>query len=221
MNLTCPDITRSTELITFYGWNTSNGYKISIALAEMGLEHKFVPVDITKDVQFEDWFVKLTLNSKMPVLVHERDAKGPLTIFESGAILEYLAQLTGKFWPVDMDAQMEARQWMYWQMAGLGPMLGQVHHFVHRAPNNNEYSKTRYVTEGKRLYGVLDRRLEGREFILDDYSIVDMMCWPWIMRFEKQTIDITDFPNVACWQERIAGRSGVRQGMEKLDLACS
>jgi len=207
-------------MITFYGWNTSNGYKISIALEEMGLDYKFVPVDITKGDQFEDWFVGLTLNSKMPVLVHEREGQDPITIFESAAILDYLAELTGQFWPQDEDTRLEARQWMYWQMAGLGPMLGQVHHFNHKAPDGNEYSENRYLTEGKRLYGVLNQRLEGRDYIMGDYSIVDMACWPWIMRFEKQRIDISEFPNVAAWQERISQRNAVKIGMQRLDEGC-
>lgn len=208
-------------MIVQWNWNTSNGYKVAIALEEMGLENRIHPVNIGADQQFSDAFSALTPNNKIPVIVDEDGPGGaPITIFESGAILTYLARKSGMFWPKGERDQIEALQWMYWQMSGMGPNFGQLHHFNRVAPDDQVYGRQRFTTEVRRLYGVLNHRLEGRDFIMGDYSIVDMMCWPWVARHEWQKVDLGDFPNVKRWFDAIGARPAVIKARADLDAAC-
>lgn len=193
-------------MIDLYTWTTPNGRKVSILLEELGVAYVAHAVDIGKDEQFAPDFLALSPNNKIPAI---RDNETGQTVMESGAILLYLAEKHGRFLPDDRWAMME---WMMWQMAGFGPMLGQVHHFHKYNPGKAPYAEERFRTEAARLYGVLDRRLEGREFICDSYSIVDMACWPWASRFEWQGVDLGDFPNVRDWYLRVADRPAVQRG---------
>ena len=196
-------------MIDLYTWTTPNGRKISIMLEELGVDYTVHPVHIGEDQQFAPQFLAISPNNKIPAIV---DHDNGLKLMESGAILNYLARKYGKFLPDDPLAQAEADEWLMWQMAGLGPMLGQVHHFVHYNSGKAPYAEERYLNEAKRLYRVLDRRLAEREFIVGDYSIVDIACWPWVSRYEWQTIDLADFPNVREWYRRIAQRPAVQAG---------
>lgn len=196
-------------MIDLYTWSTPNGRKVSIALEELGLDYNVHPIDIMADEQFEPSFLKIAPNNRIPAIV---DGDTGLSLMESGAILLYLAEKTGKLMPSDDEGRWRTIEWLMWQMGGPGPMLGQAHHFAHFNPGKSDYATERYVNEGKRLYGVLDRRLEGRDFIVGTYSIADISVWPWIARFEWQTIDLKQFPNVLDWYVRIAGRPAVQRG---------
>jgi GST-like protein len=196
-------------MIDLYTWSTPNGRKASIALEELGLEYGVHPIDITKDEQFETEFLKIAPNNRIPAIV-DRDTGQ--TLMESGAILLYLADKTGALMPSDPEGRWRTIEWLMWQMGGPGPMLGQVHHFVRFNPGKSDYAEQRYLTEARRLYGVLERRLDGRQFIVDDYSIADIAVWPWISRFEWQTIDLNEFPGVRDWYVRIADRPAVQRG---------
>jgi len=198
-------------MIDVYSWNTPNGRKISIALEEMALPYTFHPINIGKDEQFGSEFLKIAPNNRIPAIV---DRETGMTLMESGAILIYLAEKSGKLLSSDPETRMRTLEWLMWQMGGLGPMLGQVHHFVHYRPDASDYARDRYLTEAKRLYGVLDRRLEGRDFIVDDYSIADIAAWPWISRFDWQGIDLKAFPNVCRWYLSIADRPAVQRGYD-------
>jgi GST-like protein len=198
-------------MIDLYTWKTPNGRKISIALEEMGLPYRVKPINITKGEQNTDEFRLISPNSKIPTIV---DGETGITLMESGAILLYLAEKSGKLMPKDRGQYWKAVQWLMWQKAGLGPMLGQLHQFVKFNPGKSTFAEERYLKEGLRLYGVLDRQLEGRQFIVDEFSIVDIAVWPWISRFEWQTIDITKFPNVCRWYEEIAARPAVQAGYD-------
>ena len=201
-------------MIDFYFWPTPNGWKVSIALEEMELPYNVIPVDIGRGAQFEPDFARISPSHRMPAIVdHEPIGGGsPLALAESGAILLYLAEKTGCFLPAGSRRRYEATQWLMWQMAGVGPMLGQVHHFVRFNQGKSDYAEARYLNEGRRLYDVLDGRLSEREFMLGDYSIVDISTWPWISRFNWQTIDIREFPNVERWYTTIASRPAVQRG---------
>ena len=209
-------------MITQYNWNTSNGYKIAIALEEMGLDHTIHPINIAADQQFSDMFSGLTPNAKIPVIT-DIDGPGgtPITLFESVAILMYLAEKTGQFWVSDPRDRLEALQWLYWQASGLGPNFGQLHHFNNVAPDDQVYSRDRFTKEVRRLYGVLDRRLTGRDYVIGPYSIVDMNIWPWISRHAWQKVDLLDFPNVKRWFDAIAARPPVIKARADLDAACA
>ncbi len=196
-------------MIDLYTWSTPNGRKVSIALEELGLDYTVHSINIMEDEQFEPSFLKIAPNNRIPAIV---DTNTGQSLMESGAILLYLAEKTGKLMPVRTEDRWRTIEWLMWQMGGPGPMLGQVHHFAHFNPGKSEYATERYVNEGKRLYGVLDRRLEGRDFIVDDYSIADIAVWPWIARFEWQTINMNDFPRVRDWYVRIAERPAVQRG---------
>ena len=203
-----------TKPVDLYFWPTPNGFKVSIMLEECGLAYNLVPVNISTGDQFKPAFLKISPNNKMPALVdHDGPDKKPISIFESGAILLYLARKTGKFLPQDERGRVQAEQWLFWQMASLGPMLGQTHHFLHYAPEQVPYAINRYTNETKRLYGVLGRQLQGRDFIAGDYSIADMACYPWINSWEKQGVQLADFPNVKTWFERTGARAAVQKGM--------
>ena len=199
-------------MIDLYTWTTPNGRKASIALEEMGLPYKAHAIDISKDEQFAPAFLKISPNNRIPAIV---DNDNGLSLFESGAILIYLADKTGKLLPKDGEKRHRVIEWLMWQMGGVGPMLGQVHHFVKYNKGKAPYAEERYSKEAQRLYGVLDRRLEGREFLADEYSIADIATWPWISRFEWQEVDLDKFPNVKRWYTTIAGRPAVQRGYKQ------
>jgi GST-like protein len=196
-------------MIDLYTWTTPNGRKVSIALEEFGLPYKSHAIDISKDEQFAPAFLKISPNNRIPAIV---DNDNGMSLFESGAILIYLADKTGKLMPKDGEGRYRVIEWLMWQMGGVGPMLGQVHHFVKYNKGKAPYAEERYSKEAARLYGVLDRRLEGREFLAGDYSIADIATWPWISRFEWQEIDMNKFPNVKRWYTTIAKRPAVQRG---------
>jgi GST-like protein len=201
-------------MIDLYYWPTPNGWKISIALEEMGLDYRVVPVNIGKGEQFEPDFLKISPNNRMPAIIDHDPADGgePISVFETGAILIYLAEKTGKFMPTDIRGRKEVIEWVMWQMGGLGPMLGQNGHFKFYAPEQIPYAQERYSTEALRLYDVLNTRLEGRDYICGDYSIADMACWPWIITYKKQEIDLGEFPNIRAWYDRCKERPALRRG---------
>jgi GST-like protein len=193
--------------IELHTWNTPNGRKISVALEEMGLPYKVVPVNITKGEQMAPQFLAISPNNKIPAIV---DPDGPdgkrVSIFESGAILLYLGEKTGKFLPTDVRKRADVMQWLFWQMGGLGPMAGQNHHFALYAQEKLPYAIDRYVNETNRLYAVLNKRLAAREFIAGDYSIADMACYPWIVPHERQGQKLEDFPHLQHWFNAIKER---------------
>jgi GST-like protein len=203
-------------MIDFYYWTTPNGHKITIFLEETGIPYTLKPVNISKGEQFEAAFLRISPNNRIPAIVDHvpRDGGPPISIFESGAILQYLAEKTGKLMPADLRGRVEVIQWLYWQMGGLGPMLGQNHHFLQYAPEKIPYAIERYVKEAKRLYGVLDRRLLNREFIAGEYSIADIASYPWIVPHHKQGMNLDDFPNVRRWFEAIQARPAVQRAYE-------
>ncbi|HRD75674.1 MAG TPA: glutathione S-transferase N-terminal domain-containing protein [Hyphomicrobiaceae bacterium] len=198
-------------MIDFYTWSTPNGRKVSIMLEEIGLPYTTHAVDINKDEQFKPEFLKISPNNRIPAIV---DRDNGLMLFESGAILMYLAEKTGKLVPKDEKGRWHAVQWLMWQMGGVGPMLGQVHHFVKYNAGKAPYAEERFLKEGKRLYGVLDRRLAEAPYVAGDYSYADIAIWPWISRFEWQTIDMKAFPNVMRWYKAIAARPAVQRGYD-------
>jgi GSH-dependent disulfide-bond oxidoreductase len=200
--------------IDMYFWPTPNGQKISIAMEELGLPYNLKPVNISRGAQFEPDYLKISPNNKMPAIVDPEGPDGkPIAIFESGAILQYLARKTGKFGGKGERERILVDQWLFWQVAGFGPMAGQCHHFRIYAPEKVPYGIERYTKEVTRLYGVLDRQLEGRKFIAGPYSIADMASYPWACLWKKQGQNIADFPNVAAWLERVGERPGVKRGM--------
>jgi GSH-dependent disulfide-bond oxidoreductase len=196
-------------MIDFYTWSTPNGRKVSIMLEECGLTYAAHAVDINKDEQFKPEFLKISPNNRIPAIV---DKDTGLALFESGAILLYLAEKTGKFLSKEPKARAHTVQWLMWQMGGLGPMLGQVHHFVKYNAGKAPYAEERFSKEAKRLYGVLDRQLALAPFVAGEYSIADMSIWPWISRFEWQGIDLNAYPNVKRWYVDIANRPAVQRG---------
>lgn len=196
-------------MIDLYYWTTPNGHKITMFLEEAGLPYRIIPVNIGRGEQFRPEFLRIAPNNRIPAIVDHNPADGgdPLSVFESGAILLYLAEKTGRFLPVDLRGRTMTLQWLFWQMGGLGPMAGQNHHFVQYAPQPLPYAIDRYVRETGRLYGVLNKHLaDGREFISGDYSIADMACYPWVVPHERQRQKIEDFPHLARWFERVRTR---------------
>ncbi len=195
-------------MIDLYFWTTPNGYKPLLFVEETGVPYTIVPVNIGKGEQFEPGFLKISPNNRIPAIVDHAPAGGgaPIPIFESGAILLYLAEKTGRFLPADVAGRAEALQWLFWQMGGLGPMLGQNLHFSAYAPDKIPYAIERYAKETERLYGVLDRRLAESEFVAGDYSIADMAIYPWILTLERKNGNLGDFPNLKRWFETIAAR---------------
>ena len=196
-------------MIDLYTWTTPNGRKVSIALEELGLPYTVHAIDISKDEQFQPDFLKIAPNNRIPAIV---DGDNGLSLMESGAILIYLADKTGKLLAKDGAQRYRTIEWLMWQMGGPGPMLGQVHHFVKYNKGKAPYAEERYLKEGHRLYGVLDRRLAEHEYVSGDYSIADIAIWPWISRFEWQTIDLAQYPNVKRWYLAIAARPAVQKG---------
>jgi GST-like protein len=196
-------------LIDLYTWTTPNGRKASIMLEEIGVPYTAHPIDISKGDQFAPDFLKNSPNNKIPAIVDRNDN---ISLMESGAILIYLADKSGKLLPKSGEPRYRVIEWLMWQMGGPGPMLGQLHHFVKYNPGKVPYAEERYLNEGHRLYKVLNSRLESRQFVADDYSIADIAIWPWIAQFEWQTIDLTKYPNVKRWYETLAARPAVQRG---------
>jgi GST-like protein len=194
-------------------WPTPNGHKLTIFLEEAGLPYKLVPVNISKGEQFLPDFLRVSPNNKIPAIVDHAPSDGgpPLSLFESGAILEYLGMKTGRFLPTELRARAQVMQWLFWQMGGLGPMLGQNHHFAHYAPEKIPYAIDRYRAETARLYRVLDTQLAGRQFIAGTYSIADMASHPWIASYARQAQKLEDFPNVKRWFETVEARPAVQR----------
>lgn len=203
-------------MIDLYYWTTPNGHKITMFLEEVGLKYEIIPVNIGAGDQFKPDFLKIAPNNRIPAIVdHEPADKGePISVFESGAILHYLAEKCGQFLPTEVRARTQVMEWLFWQMAGLGPMAGQNHHFNVYAPEPIEYAIDRYTRETGRLYGVLNKRLENREYIVDEYSIADMACYPWIVSHERQKQDLDDFPHLKAWFERIQARPATKRAYE-------
>ncbi|HEX7657369.1 MAG TPA: glutathione binding-like protein [Sphingomonas sp.] len=205
-------------MIDLHYWPTPNGHKITMFLEEAGLEYRILPVNIGAGDQFKPDFLSIAPNNRMPAIVDHAPADGgePIAIFESGAILIYLGNKTGLFnGGNDLRKKIETVQWLMWQMGGLGPMAGQNHHFSRYAPEKIPYAIDRYVKETNRLYGVLDRRLEGRDFITGDYSIADMASYPWIVPHEAQGQDLDDFPNLKRWFDSISARPATIEAYRK------
>ncbi|MEJ2228345.1 MAG: glutathione binding-like protein [Alphaproteobacteria bacterium] len=195
-------------MIDLYYWTTPNGHKITLFLEESGLPYRIVPVNIGAGEQFHPDFLAISPNNRMPAIVdHEPEGGGaPVSVFESGAILLYLAEKTGKFISADLRGRVEVLEWLFWQMGGLGPMAGQNHHFSQYAPEKIPYAIDRYVKETNRLYGVMNKRLADRDFLAGDYSIADMAAYPWIVPHERQGQNLNDFPHLKRWFEAIAAR---------------
>ncbi len=201
-------------MIDFYFWTTPNGYKIAIMLEESEQRYKIRPVDISKGEQFAPDFLKISPNNKIPAIVDNEPNYGkgkPISIFESGAILWYLAEKTGRYVPQDAEGKASVSEWLFWQVGGLGPMAGQNHHFNSAAPEKIPYAIDRYVKETARLYGVLNKQLEGRNYVAGEYSIADMAIYPWIVPYKMHGQDLNDFPNVKTWFERIGNRAAVQK----------
>mgnify|MGYP003133398013 FL=1 len=196
-------------MIDLYTWTTPNGRKVSILLEELGIDYNVHSINIGKDEQHSPAFLKISPNNKIPAIV---DHDTGVSLMESGAIMVYLAEKYGRFLPEGQAARAEVMQWLMWQMGGFGPMAGQAHHFLHFNPGKAAYAEERFGAEVKRLYGVLDKQLEGRDHICGEYSIADMACWPWVSRYEWQQIDLADYPNVRAWYQRLRAREAVQKG---------
>ena len=204
-------------MLDLYVWPTPNGYKISILLEELGVPYNVIPVNIQAGEQFEPDFLKISPNNRMPAIVdHEGPGNAPISIFESGAIMMYLAEKHGKFLPIDVRPRYKVVEWLMFQMAGVGPMLGQAHHFRQYAPEPIPYAVDRYTKEAGRLYGVIDRRLGEVPYLAGEYSIADMAVFPWLRSYERQGQKLEDFPNLKAWFEGIAEREAVKKGLELL-----
>jgi GST-like protein len=216
-----------TKPIDLYYWPTPNGWKISIMLEECGLPYNVHPVNIGKGDQFQPEFLAISPNNKMPAIVDPEGPDGqPISVFESGAILQYLGRKTGMFYPADERKRVEVDQWLFWQMGGLGPMAGQTHHFRIYAPEKVPYAIDRYTNETHRLYGVLNKRLADREFVAGDYSIADMAIVGWAKLWERQGQDIAEFPHMKRWLDKVLARPAVQRGLAvnqddrtKIDIA--
>jgi GSH-dependent disulfide-bond oxidoreductase len=204
-------------MIDLYYWTTPNGHKITIFLEEASLPYKIVPINISKGDQFKPEFLAISPNNRIPAIVdnNPKDGGKPISVFESGAILLYLAEKTGKFIQADLRHKIEIIQWLFWQVGGLGPMAGQNHHFSQYAPKTIPYAIDRYVNETNRLYGVLNKRLADRQFIAGKYSIADMASYPWIVPYERQGQKLEDFPHLKRWFENIKARPAVVRAYAK------
>lgn len=202
-------------LIELFYWPTPNGWKITLFLEESGLPYQVHPVNIGAGDQFKPEFLAISPNNRMPAIIDRAPADGgpPLSVFESGAILEYLADKTGLFAPKDLRGRTAVREWLYWQVGGVGPMIGQYNHFVHYAAEKIPYAMTRYTQESDRLVGVLERRLKGRDYIVDDYSIADMATFPWVNGYNKRGGDLSAHANVRAWIDRIYARPATKRAL--------
>jgi GST-like protein len=196
-------------VIDLYTWTTPNGRKASIMLEEVGIPYETHSVDIGKDEQFKPEFLKISPNNRIPAIV---DRDNNFSLMESGAILLYLAEKTGKLLPTDKQKRFRVTEWLMWQMGGVGPMLGQVHHFVKYNKGKAPYAEERYLKEAQRLYGVLDKQLKDNEYMAGEYSVADIATWPWISRYDWQTIDLAQYPNVKRWYLAVANRPAVQKG---------
>ena len=203
-------------MIALYYAPTPNGHKITIALEELGLPYTLHRINLGKGDQFDPDFLAISPNNKIPAIVDHDGFDGkPVSIFETGAILIYLAEKTGKLMPTEVGPERKTvLEWLMWQMGGFGPMLGQAHHFNHYAPETIDYAVTRYSKEANRLYGVLDRQLEGRDFVADDFSIADIAIFPWTRTYQRQHVEIEDYPNVMRWRKTMISRPAVAKGMQ-------
>ncbi len=200
-------------MIELYAFNTPNGRKIPVALEEMGLPYNVHVVDITKDQQFKPDFLRISPNNRIPAIVDTEGPGGePMSVFESGAILLYLGEKSGQFLPADLRARVPVLEWLMWQMAGFGPMPGQVHHFLTVNGDDQRYGLARYTKETRRLYGVLDRRLAEVEFVAGALSVADFAILGWAWRHERHQVDLADFPNVRRWYDLLMARPGVQRG---------
>ena len=202
-------------MIELYYWPTPNGFKITMMLEECGLPYEVKYICIGNGDQFEPDFLKIAPNNRMPAII-DTDSPGgkPISVFESGAILQYLGRKTGKFYPEDERARVKVDEWLFWQMGGLGPMAGQAHHFRQYAPIKIDYAYDRYTDEVNRLYGVMDIRLGEAEFLAGDYSIADMAAYPWVRPYKRQGQDLAEFPNLEAWYKRIHDRPAVARAVE-------
>lgn len=203
-------------MIELYTWGTPNGRKVSVMLEECGLPYQAFPVNISKDEQFEPDFLKISPNNKIPAIVDSDGPDGqPISVFETGAILVYLGQKTGRFLPTDPRQFTDVMQWLMWQMGGAGPMMGQAHHFRRFAPEKIPYAIDRYTNETRRLYGVADKQLADKEWLAaGEYTIADIATFPWIARHEWQGMELGDFPNLKRWYDAIWAREAVKKGFE-------
>jgi GSH-dependent disulfide-bond oxidoreductase len=205
---------RAAKPIALYYWPTPNGFKISIMLEECKLAYAMIPVNISAGEQFKPDFLKISPNNRMPAIVDPDGPGGrPISLFESGAILQYLGRKTGKFYPADERARVKVDQWLFWQMGGLGPMAGQLNHFKHYARETLPYAIKRYEDEVNRLYGVMNQQLAKNEFLAGKYSISDMACVGWVNLWRRQGQDIEEFPNLKRWLEAVKARPAVQRGM--------
>ena len=204
-------------MIDLYYWTTPNGHKITIFLEEARVPYRIIPVNIGKGDQFKPDFLRIAPNNRIPAIVDTAPADGgaPIRVFESGAILQYLGEKTGQFLPDDIRGRVEVMQWLFWQMANLGPMAGQNHHFVQYAPERIAYAMERYVKETNRLYGVLNKRLSDQPYIAGEYSIADMASYPWVVPHERQQQKLDDFPHLRRWFDRMAVRPAVRRAYDR------
>jgi GST-like protein len=206
-------------MIELYYWTTPNGHKITLFLEEVGLPYTLVPINIGKGDQFQPEFLKIAPNNRIPAIVDHAPADGgePISVFESGAILLYLADKHGQLIPSNIRGRAEVLQWLFWQMGGLGPMAGQNHHFSHYAPEKIPYAINRYVNETGRLYAVLNKRLSDRQFVAGDYSIADIAIYPWIVPYEQQSQNLENFPHLQRWFEAIRTRPATIRAYEKAE----
>ncbi len=201
-------------MIDLYYWATPNGQKITIALEEMNLDYQIFPINILENDQFQPDFLMISPNNKIPAIVDQDGPyHEPISIFESGAILQYLGRKTGLFYPENELNRVQIEQWLMWQMAGFGPMLGQNHHFNRFAPEDVPYAKQRYLNETQRLYRVLNQQLVGQNYVAREYSIADMAIFPWILRHEWQGIDLKDYPNVEKYVARLSERPAIQKAL--------
>jgi glutathione S-transferase len=204
---------RGRKPIELYYWPTPNGWKISIMLEECGLPYVMVPVNIGKGEQFEPEFLAISPNNRMPAIVDPDGPGGkPISVFESGAILQYLGRKTGKFYPRDERKRVAVDEWLFWQMAGLGPMTGQANHFINYAKEGNDYARKRYTDEVHRLLGVMNKRLADHEYLAGGYSIADMACWGWVIGASRMVDMGVEFPHVKEWRDKIGARPAVDKG---------
>ena len=207
-------LSTTIQQVDLYYWPTPNGYKISIMLEECRLPYRMIPVNISRGDQFKPEFLAISPNNRMPAIVdHQGPGGKPISIFESGAILQYLGRKTGKFYPAGERARVEVDQWLFWQMGNLGPMAGQAHHFRLYAPEKLPYAIERYTNECNRLYGVMNRQLAEREFLAGKYSIADIACVGWISRWERHGQNLDEFPHVKRWFETMLARPAVHRGI--------
>tara|TARA_Y100000991_G_C21949517_1_gene339065 strand:+ start:527 stop:1156 length:630 start_codon:yes stop_codon:yes gene_type:complete len=196
-------------MIDFYTWTTPNGRKVSILLEELGLDYTVHSINIGLGHQRTPEFLKISANNKIPAII---DHDTGVSLMESGAILVYLAEKHNQFLPTGSIRRAAVMEWLMWQMGGLGPMLGQAHHFLHFNPGKSDYAELRFQNEVARLYGVLDKRLGGRDYICDEYSIADIACWPWVSRYEWQRVNLAEYPNIRAWYKRLLARDAVQKG---------